>query len=145
MCLVGYNLAKKEMKKSLLFMTLAILMSIGLCEIAFAAQNNEGKEPTTITNNSEGCISGVFVAEEDGHIVGTITLNPNCTFKLVDRSDGYVTTTTGSYSIDGNLSRGQMTDITFYVDGRSMGTTRIAWPEDEGICIFMNGYVFRKQ
>lgn len=133
------------MKKRLFFIALSVFMSVGVAKIALATQNNEIFYPSTISTNSEGCISGVFVAEEDGHVVGTITLNSNCTFKLVDASDGYVTTTTGSYSIDGNLSRGQMADLTFYVDGRSAGTVRIAWPEDEGICIFMNGFIFRKQ
>ena len=110
-----------------------------------ATQHDEINHPSSITVDSEGCISGVFIAEEDGHVVGTITLNSNCTFKLVDPTDGYVTTTTGTYSIDGNLSRGQMADLTFYVDGRSAGTVTIAWPENEGICIYMNGFVFRKQ
>lgn len=144
---MGYNLAKEKMKKNLLkglLMTLIVVGSLFTMATPLNAKGNM-ESPTEVTSNSEGCISGVFVAEEDGHIVGTITLNSNCTFKLVDRSDGYVTTTSGTYSIDGAISRGQMADITFYVDGRSMGTTRIAWPEDEGLCIFMNGYVFRKQ
>lgn len=144
---MGYNLAKEKMKKNLLkglLMTLIVVGSLFAMATPLNAKGNM-ESPTEVTSNSEGCISGVFVAEEDGHIVGTITLNSNCTFKLVDRSDGYVTTTSGTYSIDGAISRGQMADITFYVDGRSMGTTRIAWPEDEGLCIFMNGYVFRKQ
>lgn len=134
---------KKNLLKGLL-MTLIVVGSLFATATPLNAKGNM-ESPTELTSNSEGCISGVFVAEEDGHIVGTITLNSNCTFKLVDRSDGYVTTTSGTYSIDGAISRGQMADITFYVDGRSMGTTRIAWPEDEGLCIFMNGYVFRKQ
>lgn len=134
---------KKYLLKGLL-MTLIVVGSLFATATSLNAKGNM-ESPTELTSNSEGCISGVFVAEEDGHIVGTITLNSNCTFKLVDRSDGYVTTTSGTYSIDGAISRGQMADITFYVDGRSMGTTRIAWPEDEGLCIFMNGYVFRKQ
>ena len=144
---MGYNLAKEKMKKNLLkglLMTLIVVGSLFAMATPLNAKGNM-ESPTEVTSNSEGCISGVFVAEEDGHIIGTITLNSNCTFKLVDRSDGYVTTTSGTYSIDGAISRGQMADITFYVDGRSMGTTRIAWPEDEGLCIFMNGYVFRKQ
>ena len=144
---MGYNLAKEKMKKNLLkglLMTLIVVGSLFAMATPLNAKGNM-ESPTEVTSNSEGCISGVFVAEEDGHIVGTITLNSNCTFKLVDRSDGYVTTTSGTYSIDGAISRGQMADITFYVDGRSMGTTRRAWPEDEGLCIFMNGYVFRKQ
>ena len=144
---MGYNLAKEKMKKNLLkglLMTLIVVGSLFAMATPLNAKGNM-ESPTEVTSNSEGCISGVFVAEEDGHIVGTITLNSKCTFKLVDRSDGYVTITSGTYSIDGAISRGQMADITFYVDGRSMGTTRIAWPEDEGLCIFMNGYVFRKQ
>ena len=81
-------------------------MSVGFAKVALASQNEEIYHPSSITIDSEGCISGVFVAEEDGHVVGTITLNSNCTFKLVDPTDGYVTTTTGSYSIDGDLTRG---------------------------------------
>ncbi len=134
---------KRNFVKGILMTMIAIGMMSATASRSFAGSDNE--TPIAVTINSESCISGVFVAEEDGHILGTITLNSNCTFKLVDRSDGYVTTTSGSYSIDGTISRGQMANITFYVDGRSMGTTRIAWPEDEGLCIFMNGYVFRKQ
>jgi hypothetical protein len=133
------------MKKKLFFIALSVLLSVGFAKVAMATQHDEINHPSSITVDSEGCISGVFIAEEDGHVVGTITLNSNCTFKLVDPTDGYVTTTTGTYSIDGNLSRGQMADLTFYVDGRSAGTVTIAWPENEGICIYMNGFVFRKQ
>lgn len=133
------------MKKKLFFIALSVLMSVGFAKVALASQNEEIYHPSSITIDGEGCISGIFVAEEDGHVVGTITLNSNCTFKLVDPTDGYVTTTTGSYSIDGDLRRGQMADLTFYVDGRSAGTVTIAWPENEGICIYMNGFVFRKQ
>ena len=142
---MGYNWAKVKMKKRLFFIALSVLMSVGFAKVAMATQHDETNQPSSITIDSEGCISGIFVAEEDGHVVGTITLNSNCTFKLVDPTDGYVTTTTGSYSIDGDLRRGQMADLTFYVDGRSAGTVTIAWPENEGICIYMNGYVFRKQ
>lgn len=135
------------MRKNLVKGLLAALIVIGTMfvtsSLSYAKCNNEN--PINVAFDGERCISGAFIAEEDGHVVGTITLNSNCTFKLVDRTDGYVTTKSGSYSIDGNLSRGQMADITFYVNGRSMGTAIIAWPEDEGLCIYMNGYIFRKQ
>ena len=134
--------------KKLYQIVLTVFTAVGmLLPSSFANPNakNFNESSNEVSYYSGNCISGVFIAREDGHIVGTITLNSNCTFKIVDSSDGYVTTTTGTYSIDGSVSRGQMADINFYVDGSSAGSARIAWPEDEGLCILLNGYVFRKQ
>lgn len=133
------------MKKNLLLIALTMVMSIGFCKFTVASPKSDVSQPSTTVMNSEGCISGVFVAEEDGHIVGTITLNSNCTFKIVDRADGDITTTTGTYSIDGTVTKGQMAYIEFFVEGRSAGSARIAWPEERGLCILLNGYVFEKQ
>lgn len=110
-----------------------------------AAPNSDNNQQLTITNNNGNCISGNFVAREDGHIIGTIMLNSDCTFVVVDRSGYDMTKTTGTYSIDGIVRRGQMADINFYVNGRSAGSARLAWPEEEGLCIFFNGNVYRKE
>jgi hypothetical protein len=137
-----YNLAKLKMKKKLLFIALSVFLLAGIN--SFAAQKNDNNQQLTITNNGN-CISGNFIAREDGRIVGSLLLRSDCTFRMVER-DGYdVTTTDGTYSIEGNISRGQMADIEFFVNGRSQGTARLAWPEEEGLCIFINGYIFRKE
>ena len=112
---------------------------------SFAARISDNNQSLTITNSNGNCISGNFVAREDGHIIGSLLLRSDCTFRMVER-DGYdVTTTDGTYSIDDNISRGQMTSINFYVNGRSQGSATLAWPEEEGLCIFINGYIFRKE
>lgn len=131
------------MKKKLLFIALSFFMVVGIS--AFAVEVNDDNQSLTITNSNGNCISGNFIAREDGHIIGSLLLRSDCTFRMVER-DGYdVTTTDGTYSIDGNISRGQMADIEFFVNGRSQGTARIAWPEEQGLCIFINGYVFEKE
>lgn len=130
------------MKKKLLFFALFVFMIAGINSVA--APNSDNNQQLTITNNNGNCISGNFVAREDGHIIGTIMLNSDCTFVVVDRSGYDMTKTTGTYSIDGIVRRGQMADINFYVNGRSAGSARLAWPEEEGLCIF-NGNVYRKE
>ena len=131
------------MKKKLLFIALSFFMVVGIS--AFAVEVNDDNQSLTITNSNGNCISGNFIAREDGHIIGSLLLRSDCTFRMVER-DGYdVTTTDGTYSIDGNISRGQMADIEFFVNGRSQGTARIAWTEEQGLCIFINGYVFEKE
>lgn len=131
------------MKKKLLFFALFVFMIAGINSVA--APNSDNNQQLTITNNNGNCISGNFVAREDGHIIGTIMLNSDCTFVVVDRSGYDMTKTTGTYSIDGIVRRGQMADINFYVNGRSAGSARLAWPEEEGLCIFFNGNVYRKE
>ena len=141
--LMGYNLAKKKMKKTLVFIALSAFMIAGIN--SFATQESGNEQPITISNNNGNCISGNFVAREDGHIIGNLLLRSDCTFRMVERDEYDVTTTDGTYSIDGTISRGQITDIYFYVNGSSAGSARIAWPEDEGLCIILNGYIFRKE
>ena len=131
------------MKKKLFFIVLSVFMIAGIN--SFANQNGEKEQPIMVSNNNGSCISGYFVAREDGHIIGTIMLNSDCTFVIVDRSGYDVTKTTGTYSIDGTIRRGQMADINFYVNGRSVGSARLAWPEEEGLCVFFNGNVYRKE
>lgn len=131
------------MKKKLLFIALSVFVVIGIN--SFAAQISDNSQSPTITNSKGNCISGNFVAREDGHIIGSLLLRSDCTFRMVER-DGYdVTTTDGTYSIDDNISRGEMTSINFYVNGRSQGSATLAWPEEEGMCILINGFIFRKE
>lgn len=140
---MGYNLATKVMKKKLFFIALSVFMIAGIN--SFATQETGNEQPVSISNNSGSCIAGYFVAREDGHMIGSLLLKSDCTFRLVER-DGYdVTTTDGTYSIDGAVTRGQMADIYFYVNGSSAGSARIAWPEEEDLCIILNGYLFRKE
>jgi hypothetical protein len=131
------------MKKKLLFIVLSVFLVAGIN--SFAAKISDNNQPFTLACNNGNCISGNFVAREDGHIIGSLLLRSDCTFRMVERDSHDVTTTDGTYSIDGNISRGQMADIEFFVNGRSQGTARLAWPEEEGLCIFINGYIFRKE
>ena len=131
------------MKKKLFFIVLSVFMIAGIN--SFATRISNDNQSPTITSSKGNCISGNFVAREDGHIIGTIMLNSDCTFVIVDRSGYDVTKTTGTYSIDGTIRRGQMADINFYVNGRSVGSARLAWPEEEGLCVFFNGNVYRKE
>lgn len=145
---MGYNLAKEKMKKQLLTSVLAILMVVGATfSSAYATTETkcDNESPVAVSINKEACISGNFIAREDGHIIGSLLLRSDCTFRMVERDDYDVTTTDGTYLIDGNISRGQMADIEFFVNGCSQGTARMAWPEEQGLCIFINGYVFEKE
>ena len=112
---------------------------------SFASQINDGSQSPTITNSNGNCIAGNFIAREDGHIIGSLLLRTDCTVRMVERDDYYVTATDGTYSIDDNISPGEMTSINFYVNGQSQGSARMAWPTEDGLCIFINGYVFRKE
>lgn len=112
---------------------------------SFATSIGDNEKPISISSTNQSCISGYFVAREDGDIIGTILLNSNCTFTIADIDGNEVTKTTGTYSIDGTVSRGQMADINFYVNGSFSGSARIVWPEEEDLCIILNGYLFRKE
>ena len=131
------------MKKKLFFIALSIFLVTGIN--TFASKISENNQTLADSYNTGNCISGNFVAREDGHIIGSLLLRSDCTFRMVEK-DGYdVTTTDGTYRIDGNITRGQMADIEFFVNGRSQGTATIAWPEEQGLRIFINGYVFEKE
>lgn len=131
------------MKRKLFLIALSVFMVTGFN--TFATPKGDNEQPITHSLDKGNCISGYFVAREDGDIIGTILLNSNCTFTIVD-IDGYnMTKTTGSYSIDGSVRRGQMADINFYVNGNFSGSARIVWPEEEDLCIILNGYLFRKE
>ena len=131
------------MKKKLFFIALSIFLVAGIN--SFASKTSNNNQTSALSYYNGNCISGNFVAREDGHIIGSLLLRSDCTFRMVEK-DGYdVTTTDGTYRIDGNITRGQMADIEFFVNGRSQGTATIAWPEEQGLRIFINGYVFEKE
>lgn len=131
------------MKKKLLLIALSVFLAADMTSFATSIGANE--KPISISSTNQSCISGYFVAREDGDIIGTILLNSNCTFTIADIDGNEVTKTTGTYSIDGTVSRGQMADINFYVNGSFSGSARIVWPEEEDLCIILNGYLFRKE
>lgn len=136
------------MKKEFLTIVLTTLMVVGATfTSAFASldTNCSNETPISISVEKGTCISGNFVAREDGDFIGSILLRSDCTFRIVEKDDDDVITREGSYSIDGTVSRGQMADINFYVNGSFAGSARIAWPEEEGLCILLNGYIFRKE
>ena len=131
------------MKRKLFLIALSVFMVAGIN--SFATSKSGNKQPNTVSINNGNCISGNFIAREDGRIIGSLLLKSDCTFRMVERDDYDVTTTDGTYSIDDRISRGSMTTINFYVNGRSIGSATLAWPEEEGLCVFINGYIFRKE
>lgn len=133
------------MKKYIKAFVLVVVMVMGIqvLPISAASEKNKGDKPITISNESRGCISGVFKATEDNWS-GTLSLYSNCTFRFIDREGRDIQTTDGTYSMDGDIYPGATAQITFYVGGQNYGRATIAWPTEEGLQVWMNGYTFYK-
>ena len=139
---------KKKMTKKLLKSILAIFFVVFAMSSTAFAIGDAKSDSASIYNKfseNENCISGTFVAREDGEIIGELTLYSNCTFKMVEYDDYDNTTTRGTYSIEDELSRGYTTYIEFFVNGESYGTAFMAWPMEGSMFISINGFSFDKQ
>lgn len=131
-------------KKSIIALAVLIIVGTAISATFAASETNLGSESPTIVSNEKGsCISGVFRATE-GNWTGTLSLYSNCTFRFVDREGRDIQTTDGTYSMDGEIYPGTTARITFYVGGESYGSATIAWPTEEGLQVWMNGYTFYK-
>lgn len=141
---MGYNLASEKMKKWLNKLILMALMVMGLqvSPVSLASENNND-EPIAFCKVSNKCISGVFRATEDNW-TGTLALYSDCTFRFTDREGRDIQTTDGTYTMDGDIYPGAIAHITFYVGGENYGAATIAWPTEEGLQVWMNGYTFYK-
>lgn len=83
--------------------------------------------------------SGAFSCWEDGDLVGTLQLRSNGSYTLVLEGENY----SGDYSIDREVTAGDTSIIRFTSDKGSFAGTYM-WPTQEGICIDIEGYLFRK-
>lgn len=132
------------MKKILLLSFLVLIMAgIQVSPALASVGNDRSKNSFVFSVETNSCIAGIFEAREDDW-TGKLALWSNCTFKFVEREGREINTTEGTYSIDGDVAPGQIATITFYVNGRNYGQATIAWPLEEGLQVWMNGYTFTK-
>ena len=134
------------MKKKISIIALAVFLIVGAAlSTAFAASETKLDEesPIIVSCEKESCISGVFRATEDNW-TGTLSLYSDCTFRFIDREGRDIQTTDGIYSMDGYIYPGTTARIRLFVGGENYGTATIAWPTEEGLQVWMNGYTFYK-
>lgn len=142
---MGYNLAKKKMKKKILTSALAAIMVAGMMiPLVSNASLKQTKEqsPMELSVNANRCIFGNFVAREEWETVATLTLQPNCEFYFINHETNEEIG--GEYTMSNDIKRGGTSDLTFFVKGKSIGRATLAWPTEEPMCVFMNGMKFEK-
>lgn len=84
--------------------------------------------------------SGAFTCWEDGDLVGTLQLRSDGTYTLVLEGENY----SGDYSIDREVYAGDTSPIRFSSDKGNFAGTYM-YPIEEGVCIDIEGYLFRKR
>lgn len=131
------------MKKLFLCLLLLIVLGIQISPVSASSGNARSNSFALLSVETNSCIAGVFEAREDNW-TGKLALWSNCTFKFVEREGRDINSTEGTYSIDGDVAPGQIATITFYVNGQNYGQATIAWPLEEGLQVWMNGYTFTK-
>ena len=138
---MGYNLANRKMNKCLKTF-LVFLMFLGTLTPALLATNNVNSsfKQIYVTGNY---ISGVFKATDDNWSC-VITLKSDGTFVMVQREGRDVDTTTGTYTLSDNVYKGGQAALNLYSNGSRIGSGLLAWPEQDGLCIILEGYVFYK-
>ena len=104
-------------------------------------QSNE-QPPIGISTDANRCIFGNFVLREDWETIATLTLQQNCEFYLVDHKTNE--DTEGTYTMSNEIRRGTTSDLTFYVDGQSIGGGTLAWPTEGPMCVYINGLRYEK-
>lgn len=136
------------MNKKLLLCVLAIFITVCIkSSKVFAAADGkpDNNSLCEVSIEGENCISGTFVAREDGEVIGSLTLYSDCTFKMVEYDYDETITTRGTYSIEDELTRGYTTYIEFFVNGESQGSSFMAWPMEGSMFISINGFAFDKE
>lgn len=129
--------------KKLLLVVILVLTGIRVSPTLASTECAENKESVLLSIEKSSCISGVFKATEDDW-TGMLSLWSDCTFKFVEREGRNIDSTEGTYTVDGDVTPGSVATITFYVNGRNYGQATIAWPLEEGLQVWMNGYTFTK-
>lgn len=104
-------------------------------------QVNE-QPPTAVSIDASRCFFGNFIAREDWETIATLTLQQNCEFYLVNHKTNE--DLEGEYTMSNDIKRGGTSDLTFYVNGRSIGGATLAWPTEGPMCVYMNGMRFEK-
>ncbi|MBQ2188149.1 MAG: hypothetical protein II401_06280 [Bacteroidales bacterium] len=140
---MGYNLAKRKMKKKLIKFFIVVLMLVGvITPLAIKATN--AKNQTNSFINSKGYyISATFEATEDNWKC-RIYLKYDGTFLMSEREGRDRNTTTGTYSLSNEITKGGQASVSFYVDGEYQGGATLAWPMEQDMMLFMNGFTFNK-
>lgn len=142
---MGYNWADKKMKKKILKIALLTLMVVGIVIplISHASQKQINEQPPIEKSvDATRCIFGNFIAMEDWETIATLTLEQNCEFYLVNHQTNE--DLEGTYTMSNDIKRGTTADLTFYVNGRSVGGATLAWPTGAPMCVYMNGMKFEK-
>jgi len=133
------------MKKKLLTSVLATLMVAGMMTpiVSNASlKQSEKRPPIKNSVDANRCIFGNFVAREEWETIATLTLQQNCEFYLVNHETNE--DIEGGYTMSNDIKRGGTSQLTFYVNGKSIGSATLAWPTDEPMCVLMNGMKFEK-
>ena len=99
---------------------------------------------SSVDFNFEGYyISGLFKVT-DGDWSCVITLKSDGTFTMVQREGRDIESTSGTYTLSDNVSKGEQAELKLYSNGNLIGTGLLAWPMEERLCIIMEGYVLYK-
>ncbi len=96
-----------------------------------------------VVSLSANPIDGVFVCEEDGHIVGTITLKRSGNY-IISSRENLGRPWTGHYEIEGEHTLGNTLYIDFYIDGRKH-TGQLIYFLEQPPTILFDGLCFVKK
>lgn len=133
------------MKKNTLAIALVTMMVVGIViPLVSHASQKQSKEqpPVESVVDANRCIFGNFIAMEDWETIATLTLQPDCEFYLVNHQTNE--DLEGTYTMSNEIKRGSTSDLTFYVNGRSIGGATLAWPTEAPMCVYLNGMKFEK-
>ena len=135
-------MAKRKMKKTLFKLILAILLLGGyLTPLAIKAINVNDKPSCLLSKGNY--ITATFEAEEDDWKC-RIYLKYDGTFLMSEKEGRDRTTTSGTYSLSDEITRGGQVYVSFYVDGEYQGRATLVWPLQQDMMLLMNGYTFNK-